>query len=48
MNVTLKAVRSVMAAFVKAYILYNPLVNPAILVQMDFGSKPKPLPGWHT
>ncbi|GHU50857.1 hypothetical protein FACS1894200_10600 [Spirochaetia bacterium] len=48
LNVTLKAVRSVMAAFVKAYILYNPLVDPAILVQMGFGPKPKPLPGWHT
>ncbi|GHU49129.1 hypothetical protein FACS1894200_07400 [Spirochaetia bacterium] len=48
MNVAREAARLVMAAFARAYLLYNPLVSAALLGQMGFGPKPKPLPGWHT
>ncbi|GHU50364.1 hypothetical protein FACS1894200_09790 [Spirochaetia bacterium] len=48
MNVARKAVRMVMAAFARAYLLYNPLVSAAMLAQMGFGPKPKPIPGWST
>ncbi|GHU52213.1 hypothetical protein FACS1894200_12750 [Spirochaetia bacterium] len=48
MNVAREAARLVMAAFARAYLLYNPLVSAAILTQMGFGPKPTPIPGWST
>ncbi|GHV75860.1 hypothetical protein AGMMS49942_06810 [Spirochaetia bacterium] len=46
MNVALKAVRPAMAAFARAYLLYNPLVSDAQRAQMGFGPKPKPVQEW--
>ncbi|GHV13036.1 hypothetical protein FACS189491_07220 [Spirochaetia bacterium] len=48
MNAARKAVRPLAAAFAKTHLLYNPLVAPAMLAQMGFGPKIKPLPGWST
>jgi hypothetical protein len=46
MNVARKAVRPLVATFAKTHLLYNPLIDPALLAQMGFGQKTKPLPGW--
>ncbi|GHU75117.1 hypothetical protein FACS189461_0740 [Spirochaetia bacterium] len=48
MTAALKTARQSMAAFARAYLLYNPLVSAAIQAQMGFSSKPKSLPGWHS
>jgi hypothetical protein len=48
MNVARKAVRPLLAAFARAHLLYNPLIDAALLAQMGFGPKLKPLPGWQT
>ncbi|GHV75936.1 hypothetical protein AGMMS49942_07570 [Spirochaetia bacterium] len=46
MNVARKASRTLMAAFARTHLLYNPLVSDAQKAQMGFGPKPKPGPGW--
>ncbi|GHU02500.1 hypothetical protein FACS1894147_04520 [Spirochaetia bacterium] len=48
MNAALKTVRPFAASFARTYLLYNPAISAALMIQMGFGGKDKPLQGWHT
>ena len=46
MLAALKITRLAIASFARSYLLYNPLISAAQRIEMGFGPKPKPVPGW--